>query len=200
MAFPQAKQILEAQLSPLATYKLLAMAAARSRPRCRKVCLALLRPFEHSGEVAIRYPCYGRNYVVNVRIADLESDWLSVHELAIRKIYPIEDRFAPDLIIDGGGNTGLFTLLASAAFPTAKVVTCEPVRRMSIRSRSICGTIGLRRRSGRSALEERLIRFRFTSAKQTREASIPPCHTIRESKWMWSRSRPWCRGEMRVVS
>ncbi len=44
-------------------------------------------------------------------------------------VYPIDTGFAPDLIIDGGGNTGLFTLLAAATFPTAKIVVCEPVPR-----------------------------------------------------------------------
>ncbi len=45
MAFPQARTILKAGLPPLSTLKLLIMAAAGSRPRYRKVCLALLRPF-----------------------------------------------------------------------------------------------------------------------------------------------------------
>lgn len=129
MAFPQAKVIVKNRLQPLSKLKLLMMAAASSRPRWRNVSVALLRPFTRDGEIAVHYPCYGRTYVVHVRVADLESDWLSVHELAISRIYPIEERFAPDLVIDGGGNTGLFTLLASAAYPGAKVVICEPVPR-----------------------------------------------------------------------
>jgi FkbM family methyltransferase len=108
-------------------FKLLVMAAACSRPRYRDLCIALLRPFTRDGEVAIRYTCNGRRYVARVRIAELESDWLSVHEIAIRKIYPIEAGFAPDLVIDGGGNTGLYTLFASAVYPAAQIVICEPV-------------------------------------------------------------------------
>jgi FkbM family methyltransferase len=129
MAFPQARTILKAGLPPLSTLKLLIMAAAGSRPRYRKVCLALLRPFTHHSEVAIHYFCHARRYVVLVRIADLESDWYSVNEIAVRKIYSIDPGFVPDLVIDGGGNTGLFTLFAAAAYPSAAIVTCEPVPR-----------------------------------------------------------------------
>jgi FkbM family methyltransferase len=91
--------------------------------------MALLRPFIRDGEVAIHYRCRDRRYVVHIRMADYQSDWMSVFELAAKGIYPIDTGFAPDLIIDGGGNTGVFTLLASATFPTARVVVCEPVPR-----------------------------------------------------------------------
>lgn len=127
MVFPQAKRILKAGLSPLSTFKLLVMTAALTRPRSRRLCFALLRPFTRSGEVAIHYPCHGRSYTVQVRLGELDSDRMSVYELAVMGVYPIEVGFVPDLVIDGGGNTGLFTLLASAAFPSARILTCEPV-------------------------------------------------------------------------
>lgn len=127
MAFPQAKRILNAGLSPLSAFKLLLMTAAGTRPRSRRLCFALLRPFARKGEVAINYPCYGQTYTAKVRMAELDSDRMSVYELAVKRVYPIAIAFVPDLVIDGGGNTGLFTLLASAAFPAARIVTCEPV-------------------------------------------------------------------------
>jgi FkbM family methyltransferase len=129
MAFPQARIILKAGLPPLSAFKMLVIAASCTHPRFRGVCMALLRPFIRDGEVAIHYRCRDRRYVVHIRMADYQSDWMSVFELAAKGIYPIDTGFAPDLIIDGGGNTGVFTLLASATFPTARVVVCEPVPR-----------------------------------------------------------------------
>jgi FkbM family methyltransferase len=127
MAFPQARSILKAGLSPLDTFKLLVMTAACTRPRYRKLCISLLRPFTRKGEVAVRYRCRDRRYVAHVRVAELESDRMSVFELAVKGVYPIDINFAPDLVVDGGGNIGLFTLLASATFPSAKIIVCEPV-------------------------------------------------------------------------
>jgi FkbM family methyltransferase len=49
--------------------------------------------------------------------------------MAVQRIYPVDVGFSPDLIIDGGGNTGLFTLYAAAVYPSAQVVACEPVPR-----------------------------------------------------------------------
>lgn len=123
---PNAKCILKSGLS-LDTYKLLLMAAARSRPRQRAMCLSLLRPFVKSGQVTVHFAAFGRRLTSSIRLSELESDWLSVHELGFQQIYRIERAFVPDLIIDGGGNTGMFTLTASAAFPAAKVLICEPV-------------------------------------------------------------------------
>jgi FkbM family methyltransferase len=127
MAFPQAHRILKAGLSPLSTFKLLVMTAAVTRPRSRPLCMALLRPFARNGEVTVHYPCRGRRYAAAVRISELDSDRMSVYELAVKGVYPIDVGFAPDLVVDGGGNTGLFTLLASAAFPSATIIVCEPV-------------------------------------------------------------------------
>jgi FkbM family methyltransferase len=89
----------------------------------------LLRPFVRDGEIAIHYPCYGRRYTVFVRTSDMSSDLFTLRELLSGGVYPLPHAFSPDLIIDGGGNIGLFTLLASAAFPSARIVVCEPVPR-----------------------------------------------------------------------
>jgi FkbM family methyltransferase len=49
--------------------------------------------------------------------------------MAVQRIYKVDSVFSPDLVIDGGGNIGLFTLNASAAYPSAQIVVCEPVPR-----------------------------------------------------------------------
>jgi FkbM family methyltransferase len=128
LIFYNAKTI--ARLGPsLSTLKMLLMAAATSRPYLRGICLALLGPFIRDGEIAVHYQCYGRSFTAYVRLSDFESDWQSVSEIALHRIYEIEPGFSPDLVIDGGGNTGLFSLFASAAFPAAKIVVAEPVPR-----------------------------------------------------------------------
>jgi FkbM family methyltransferase len=93
-----------------------------------------LRPFTKNGEVLLRYRCHDRYLQSFVRISDLESDVLSVLELGVKDTYDLDLGFKPDLVIDGGGNIGLFTLRAAAA--TASVsdlpvnfVVCEPLPR-----------------------------------------------------------------------
>jgi FkbM family methyltransferase len=105
------------------------MAAASSRPGFQNVFFGLLRPFIHDGDVTIRYRCEGHLYSVFIRMEDVLSDFYSVLELVVKRIYKIDPRFVPDLVVDCGGNTGLFSLQASARYPSAKIVVCEPVPR-----------------------------------------------------------------------
>jgi len=125
---PNARRILEMGPS-LNTFKLLLMAAASSRPSVRDLSLLLLRPFVHKGEIAVRYNCNGKRRTVFVRMDDMLSDYYSVLELGIYQIYKLNKAFVPDLIVDGGGNIGLFSLSASVVYPSAKIVICEPVPR-----------------------------------------------------------------------
>jgi len=128
MAFPNARRLLRAGPS-LSTLKLLAMQASATRPRLRPASTAFLRLFVHDGEISVRFPCFNRRYTVFIRVSDMESDLFTIRELTAGGVYPLPLDFSPDLIVDGGANIGLFTLLASAAFPHATVVSCEPVPR-----------------------------------------------------------------------
>jgi len=89
--------------------------------------MALLRPFTQKGEIPVRYFCNERPYTAYIRVSDLGSDWQTVNEIAVRRVYGTCSGFEPDLVIDGGGNIGLFTLFAAATFPSAKILVCEPV-------------------------------------------------------------------------
>jgi FkbM family methyltransferase len=111
----------------LSTYKTLLLAAAAARPALRTLSFALLRPFIHNGEIAIRYRCERRWYTAFIRINEMSSDFFSFLEMTVRHIYRIDPNFFPDLVIDCGGNVGLFTLDAAARFPSAKIVVSEPV-------------------------------------------------------------------------
>ena len=132
MPFQNVKPILSIG-SPMSSMKLLLTVAASSRPKYRSFFLALLRPFVHGGEYSICYRCYERFYRAILRMSDLNADWVSVKELATGDAYRLERSFRPELVIDGGGNIGLFTLRAAAmAEPDTHpptVVICEPLPR-----------------------------------------------------------------------
>jgi FkbM family methyltransferase len=129
MAFPNARRILRGEIS-LSLFKLLAMQAGLSRPYLRGICDTLIAPFVHHGEVALRYRCHGRRYMAFVRMSDMSSDVFTVNELATADdVYRLDPHFHPDLIVDGGGNIGLFAMLAAALYPSAKIVVCEPAPR-----------------------------------------------------------------------
>lgn len=126
MALPNARRILSTGLS-FSTFKMLTMQASISRPGFRPLGMAILGFFVHDGEMTVRYSTHGRRYTAYIRMADMASDLFTVKELGCGSIYPLDPTFAPDLVVDGGGNIGLFSLLASAAYPSAKIVICEPV-------------------------------------------------------------------------
>jgi FkbM family methyltransferase len=132
MAFPNVKRILKIG-SPLSSLKLLLTVSISSRPKYRALSLTLLKLFVRDGEFSIQYRCYERFYKTFLRVSDLSADFLSTRELCIDDIYHLDRAFKPDLVIDGGGNIGLFTLRAAAASSTkttsTKLVLCEPLPR-----------------------------------------------------------------------
>jgi FkbM family methyltransferase len=128
MAFPNVKRILQIG-SPLSSLKLLLVVTFYSRPRFEALAHALLRPFVHNGMISIRYRCYERFYRTFLRTSDLQADYLSTRELCVNDVYYLDRSFKSDLVIDGGGNIGLFSLRAAAAYPSAKIVICEPLPR-----------------------------------------------------------------------
>ncbi|MEO6828493.1 MAG: FkbM family methyltransferase [Acidobacteriaceae bacterium] len=112
------------------SYKLILAVGTTTRPKYRSLLLGLLRPFVRDGEFSIRYRCYegfNRSYL---RISDLAADVLSTRELCVSDAYRLEREFRPEQVVDGGGNIGLFTLRAAAAYGRdARYVICEPVPR-----------------------------------------------------------------------
>jgi FkbM family methyltransferase len=118
--------------SPLTSFKLLLMQGMSSRPNLSPLFRALLRPFVANGRIAVRFRCYNRFVTSYVRVSELESDYYSTRELGAEDIYSLDFDFRPDLVIDGGGNIGLFTLrtaigLQAAGEPAPRIVVCEPV-------------------------------------------------------------------------
>jgi FkbM family methyltransferase len=70
---------------------------------------------------------FGKNCNAMLRLKHLDSDMQSVLELAVGDRYRLAQLPEPDLIIDGGANTGLFTVAAAARWPNAKIIAFEPV-------------------------------------------------------------------------
>jgi FkbM family methyltransferase len=128
MAFSNVKRILQIG-SPLSSLKLLLVVTLYSRPKFKTLAQALLRPFIHKGAISIRYRCYERFYKTVLRTSDLQADFLSTRELCVDDTYYLDRNFRSDLVVDGGGNIGLFTLRAAAAYPSVKIVVCEPLPR-----------------------------------------------------------------------
>jgi FkbM family methyltransferase len=118
--------------SPLTSLKLLLMQGISSRPGMAPLFRALLRPFVADGRITVRFRCYNRFVTSYIRVAELESDYYSTRELGAEDIYALDFKFRPDVVIDGGGNIGLFTLrtaigLQAARCPMPRMVICEPV-------------------------------------------------------------------------
>jgi FkbM family methyltransferase len=131
VAFDNVKGILNIG-SPLSSYKLLLMQGALSRPKYGSLFRSLLRPFVSNGRITVRYRCHDRSLKSFVRASELESDFYSIRELGVNDVYSLDLAFHPDLVIDGGGNIGMFTLRASAGLQSAgdtsvRYVICEPV-------------------------------------------------------------------------
>lgn len=132
MPFPNIQRM--ARIGSLSSsYKLVLAVGTTTRPRFRSILLALLQPFVRNGEFSIRYRCYERLNLSYLRMSDLPADVLSTRELCVTDAYRLEREFRPDTVIDGGGNIGLFTLRAAAAWGSnggsTKFVICEPVSR-----------------------------------------------------------------------
>ena len=129
VGFINVRRILTNLGPTLSAYKLLLMMASSSRPEMRGVCLALLRPFVKDGEVRVKYRCGKRRYTACIGMADMNSDMVSVMELGVRCVYHLDPALEPQVVLDGGGNIGMFTLRAAATYPQARIVVCEPVPR-----------------------------------------------------------------------
>jgi FkbM family methyltransferase len=128
MALVNAKLILKSA-SGLSVLKLLLLTARFSRPGLRPFWTTLLRPFVRNDEIPIQYRQATHSFNVFLRMADQESDLHSMLEVAVRNVYHLDPSFAPDLVIDGGANIGLFSLQAAAVYPSANLIVCEPLPR-----------------------------------------------------------------------
>lgn len=111
----------------LSRLKLLAAQASMTRPQLKPFCLAFLKLMSQSGIFWAEYETEAGKLHASFRLGQLQSDIQGFVEVGIGNCYRLPDDFAPDLILDGGGNVGLFTLYALTKWPSAKAVIFEPV-------------------------------------------------------------------------
>ena len=98
-----------------------------TRPAVKPLCLAFLKLVSQSGTFWAWYNAGSGDLRASFRLSQLQSDIQGFVEVGIGDCYHVPEEFDPDLIIDGGGNVGLFTLSALKKWPRAKAIIFEPV-------------------------------------------------------------------------
>lgn len=124
--FPRARTILSAT-SGLSALKLLLPAMASSRAATRTAALTVMKWLSDGKNVAYSYRVAGQPLTGLLRLSDLFSDFQSALELAAGDCYHLEQLPEPEVIIDAGANTGLFSLACAARWPAARITAFEPV-------------------------------------------------------------------------
>lgn len=124
--FPRAASIVR-NTKGMSTAKLLLPAAASSRPILKKPALALFNMFSQGDLVKYSYAIAGKPITGVLRKSNVFSDFQSALELAVGDCYHLHHLPTPTQIIDGGANTGLFSLAAAARWPSAAITAFEPV-------------------------------------------------------------------------
>jgi FkbM family methyltransferase len=99
---------------------------SRARHRLRIAIRFLIGLFAEDGEVLVRFRFCGLPDVAFLR-KNNESDYLVLGKV-VMGAYSLEGNRVktPTLIIDGGANIGIFSILAKAAFPEAVLTCYEP--------------------------------------------------------------------------
>ena len=110
-------------------FKLLIIAAYSSRPKFRLFTKHLVNSIitkDQKINIALKIP---NGYInTSIRWEHFPSDYLSLTEIMIEDCYRIlNSRKKYDLIIDGGGNTGLFTVLCNKVYKDVPILLFEPV-------------------------------------------------------------------------
>jgi FkbM family methyltransferase len=122
----RARRILS-RTSGLTTLKLLLASLRQTRPWARPAADALLACLKRNDRIYLKYTVNGCKRKVFLRMAHLDSDFQTALELAVEDRYRMEQLPEPDLILDGGSNTGLFALSAAAWWPKVRILAFEPV-------------------------------------------------------------------------
>jgi FkbM family methyltransferase len=130
MAFENLRGVLRVSANPLSAVKLILAVAVTSRPKSKTVLLPVLRLFANVENMLwVKAACTpsGKTTHYAIRLSEISSDLLSFYEVCLRNCYRIVPKDAPDAIIDGGANIGLFTLAAKNLWPNGEVFSVEPL-------------------------------------------------------------------------
>jgi FkbM family methyltransferase len=113
-------------LSGLSIVKVLLAVLANSRPHARPFALGLLMLLAPGSRVSYKYKIGDSKLIGFLRRKDIDSDLQSALELAIADRYRLNQIPRPDFIVDGGANTGLFSLDVATRWPGVPIVAFEP--------------------------------------------------------------------------
>ncbi len=116
-----------ASLSGLSLVKMLLAVLANSRPRTRLWAHGLLKLLAPGTRVTYRYRMGNRRLTGFLRWEHIDSDLQSALELAVDDRYRLDQLPQPDFVIDGGANTGLFSVAVATRWPAAQIIAFEPV-------------------------------------------------------------------------
>ena len=127
--FIKAKMALKRGYSLQDKYKLFMLAAYTSRPKLRPILKPVYSSFLSNGEIKLRLSIREKGPVVNIILRDEHffSDYLSMTEVIIDNCYLLPIRITPDLIVDGGSNSGLFSVLCNIIYPGKTIHAFEPM-------------------------------------------------------------------------
>jgi FkbM family methyltransferase len=128
--FEKAIQSLKAGWRFKDKFTLLTLAAYTSRTSSRWATKFLIDRafFNDRIKLKLNIPNIENEYVeVLIRKEDFESDYQGICELILFNCYTMPLKFQPEIIVDGGGNTGLFTLLANRFYPECPILLFEPL-------------------------------------------------------------------------
>jgi FkbM family methyltransferase len=127
--FIKAKTALEKGYTFSDKIKLFILAAYTSRPKFKVITGIFFKKLIKQGLIKLSLKSdHGRIYVV-LRLADFYSDYLSMTEVMLENCYKIPFNKKFDIVIDGGGNTGLFTVLCNKVYPSANIIMFEPLEK-----------------------------------------------------------------------
>jgi FkbM family methyltransferase len=109
--------------------KLLFLAAYTSRPGFRLIINPVIRLLAKGNLIKVSVNSGFGRVVVLLRCPDIESDYLSMTEILLDNCYqfPFDRKF--DIIVDGGGNTGLFTVLCNRDYSETNILLFEPLEK-----------------------------------------------------------------------
>jgi FkbM family methyltransferase len=130
MAFQNLKNVMRVGAGPFSCIKLAVAAAVTSRPSFRRWLIWTLRlSADRAGVLWVKATCgfSRRKLLYGLRLSDLPSDILTFYEHCIVNSYRINESRAPDLVLDGGANTGLFTMAILSRWPAVRILAIEPL-------------------------------------------------------------------------
>ncbi len=129
--FIRAKLALRSGYTLTNKFKLIVLAAYTSRRTLRLLLEPIVSGLFHGGllKIEVRNPASpATKIIIFLRKVHFKSDYLSVDELLMYNCYRLPIQITPDIIVDGGGNTGIFTMIVNSVYKEIPIHIFEPFK------------------------------------------------------------------------